>query len=135
MRNDLPPVRFTCGVMGNMKYGEHCLGHKAYFALYTGGTSSLEQTPVPLAAYSSRTVYINFFLLSKETILFVLLNDYTRQCSQLFVRVWYQKGWSVLQWGKKWLYSIKRFCLAAKKNILIFQGLNNYLAAKKWHTH
>ena len=30
---------------------------RAYFALNPGGTSSLEQTPVPLAAYSSRTVY------------------------------------------------------------------------------
>ena len=31
--------------------------NRAYFALYPGGTSSLKQTPVPLAAYSSRTVY------------------------------------------------------------------------------
>ena len=31
MRNDLPHIRFffTCGVMGNMKYGEHCLDHNA----------------------------------------------------------------------------------------------------------
>ena len=32
--------------------------NRAYFALYPGGTSSLKQTPVPLAAYSSRTVYV-----------------------------------------------------------------------------
>ena len=31
---------------------------RAYFALYPGGTSSLEQTTVPQAAHSSRTVYI-----------------------------------------------------------------------------
>ena len=32
--------------------------NRAYFASYPGGTSSLKQTPVSLAAYSSRTVYI-----------------------------------------------------------------------------
>ena len=31
--------------------------NRAYFALYPGGTSSLEQTTVPLAANSLRTVY------------------------------------------------------------------------------
>ena len=31
----------------------------SYFALCPGGTSSLEQTPVPLAAHSSRTVCIS----------------------------------------------------------------------------
>ena len=31
---------------------------RAYFALKPGGTSSLKQTLVPLAAYSSRTIYI-----------------------------------------------------------------------------
>ena len=35
--------------------------NRAYFALYPGGTFSLKQTPVPLAAYSSRTVYISSF--------------------------------------------------------------------------
>ena len=34
------------------------LFNQAYFALYLGGTSSLEHTPVPLAAYSLRTVYL-----------------------------------------------------------------------------
>ena len=32
--------------------------NRACFAFYPGGTSSLKRTPVPLAAYSSRTVYI-----------------------------------------------------------------------------
>ena len=32
--------------------------NRAYFTLYPGGTSNLEQTPAPLAAYSSRTVYL-----------------------------------------------------------------------------
>ena len=32
--------------------------NRAYFALYLGGTSSLEQTTVPIAANSSRTVCI-----------------------------------------------------------------------------
>ena len=39
---------------------------RAYFALNPGGTSSLEQTLVPLAAYSSRTVnaYLNSLVLA-----------------------------------------------------------------------
>ena len=35
--------------------------NRAYFALYPGGTSSLEQTTVPLAAYSLKTVYLGKF--------------------------------------------------------------------------
>ena len=36
-----------------------CMDNRAYFALYPGGTSSLEQTSVPLAAYTLRTVYLS----------------------------------------------------------------------------
>ena len=39
------------------------MDNRAYFALYPGGTSSLEQTTVPLAAHSSRT--INTYTLNK----------------------------------------------------------------------
>ena len=61
------PVSFTNG--GSL------VDNRAYFVLNPGGTSSLEQTTVPLAAYSSRTVYIFSDLSPSVAVIFVVTRN------------------------------------------------------------
>ena len=89
------------------------MDNRAYFALYPGGTSSLEQITVPLAANSSRTVCICYSTIT---------------CKVLHLPIHY----SDVQYVNVIFFSLAKWMVPQrpKPHVNMFQSCTNYMKKK-----